>query len=138
MFVRRLSEARDTARHTRTENWDSVRLLLANDGMGFSFHITTLYAGTETHMWYKHHVESVYCISGRAEIEDKVTGLRHRLQPGSMYALNEHDSHVLRVDADEDFVVACVFNPPLRGTEVHDADGAYVLHAAEVPREVND
>ena len=138
MFVRRLSEARDTARHTRTENWDSVRLLLANDGMGFSFHITTLYAGTETHMWYKHHLESVYCISGRAEIEDKATGLKHRLEPGSMYALDEHDRHVLRVDADDDFVVACVFNPPLRGTEVHDVDGAYVLDAAEVPKEVTD
>jgi L-ectoine synthase len=132
MFIRKLDEAQDTARHTRSENWDSVRLLLANDDMGFSFHITTLYAGTETHMWYKHHLESVYCISGRAEIEDKATGSRRELAPGSLYALNQHDQHVLRVGDDEDFVVACVFNPPLRGTEVHDKDGAYVLDAEEV------
>lgn len=138
MFIRKLSEALDTARHTRTENWDSVRLLLANDNMGFSFHITTLYAGKETHMWYKHHLEAVYCISGRAEIEDKVTGKKHQLEAGAMYALNEHDRHVLRVGPDENFVAACVFNPPLRGTEVHDADGAYVLDAAEVPREVTE
>jgi L-ectoine synthase len=132
MFIRKLSEARDTPRHTKSNTWDSVRLLLANDNMGFSFHITTLYAGTETHMWYKHHLESVYCISGRAEIEDKGTGEKHQLEPGAMYALNANDRHVLRVGADADFVVACVFNPPLRGTEIHDKDGAYVLDAEEV------
>jgi L-ectoine synthase len=47
-----------------------------------------------------------------------------------MYALNEHDQHCLRVQ--EDFVCACVFNPPLKGTEVHDKDGAYGLDAEEV------
>jgi L-ectoine synthase len=130
MFVRKLGDARDTPRQIRTANWDSVRLLLANDGMGFSFHITTLYAGTETHMWYKHHFEAVYCISGRAEIEDKATGERHTVEPGTLYVLNENDKHVLRVE--EDFVCACVFNPPLKGSEVHDADGAYGLDAREV------
>ena len=74
MFIRKLSEAQGTARQVKSDNWNSVRLLLENDNMGFSFHITTLYAGTETHMWYKNHYESVYCISGRAEIEDKATG----------------------------------------------------------------
>ena len=132
MLIRKLSDLRDSARHTRAENWDSVRFLLAGDDMGFSFHITTLYAGTETHMWYKHHLESVYCISGRAEIEDKATGERHQIEPGTMYALNEHDKHALRVGPDEDFVVACVFNPPVRGNETHDKDGAYVLNAEDV------
>ncbi|MFW6092680.1 MAG: ectoine synthase [Pseudomonadota bacterium] len=130
MIVRKLSEVRDTARHTKADNWDSVRMLLASDGMGFSFHITTLYAGTETHMWYKHHLESVYCISGRAEVENKATGEKHVIEPGTMYALNEHDQHAVRVQ--EDFVVACVFNPPVRGNEVHDEDGAYVLNADDV------
>ena len=132
MFIRKLDELRDSPRHTKAENWDSVRMLLANDDMGFSFHITTLYAGTETHMWYKHHLESVYYISGRAEIEDKATGEKHQLEPGTMYALNGHDRHALRVGSDEDFVVACVFNPPVRGNEVHDEDGAYVLNAEDV------
>lgn len=130
MLVRRLSDAQGTPRQVRTANWDSVRLLLANDGMGFSFHITTLYAGTETHMWYKHHLEAVYCLSGRAELEDKATGDRHLIEPGTLYLLNDNDRHVLRVQ--EDFVCACVFNPPLKGTEVHDADGAYALEAEEV------
>lgn len=132
MLIQKLSDLEGTARHTKAENWDSVRMLLAGDDMGFSFHITTLYAGTETHMWYKHHLESVYCISGRAEIEDKATGEKHQLEPGTLYALNAHDRHALRVGKDENFVVACVFNPPVRGNEVHDADGAYVLNADDV------
>lgn len=130
MLIRKLSEAQGTARHIKSTTWDSVRMLLAGDGVGFSFHITTLYAGTETHMWYKNHFESVYCISGRAEIEDKATGEKHVIEPGTMYVLDQHDKHVLRVQ--EDFVVACVFNPALKGTEVHDADGAYGLDAEEV------
>jgi len=130
MLLRRLEEVRGTARQIRASNWDSVRLLLANDGMGFSFHITTLYAGTETHMWYKHHFEAVYCLAGRAELEDRATGEKHRIEPGTLYVLNQHDRHVLRVE--EDFVCACVFNPALKGTEVHDAEGAYRLDAGEV------
>lgn len=130
MFIRKLSQAQGTPRQIKTDNWNSVRLLLENDNMGFSFHITTLYAGTETHMWYKNHLESVYCISGRAEIEDKATGEKHVIEPGTMYALNEHDKHCLRVQ--EDFVCACVFNPPLKGTEVHDKEGTYGLSAEEV------
>jgi L-ectoine synthase len=130
MFVRKLSEARGTPRQVDAENWNSVRLLLASDGMGFSFHITTLYAGTETHMWYKHHVEAVYCLSGRAVLEDKATDAAHVIDPGTLYVLNDHDRHVLRVE--EDFVCVCVFNPPLKGSEVHDADGAYALEAGEV------
>lgn len=130
MLIRKLSEARDTPRHIKSKTWDSVRMLLAGDGVGFSFHITTLYPGTETHMWYKNHFESVYCISGRAEIEDKATGEKHLIEPGTMYVLDKHDQHVLRVQ--EEFVVACVFNPALKGTEVHDADGAYGLDAEEV------
>ena len=130
MFIRKLQDAQGTTRQIKTDNWNSVRLLLANDNMGFSFHITTLYAGTETHMWYKYHLESVYCISGRAEIEDKATGEKHLIEPGTMYALNANDRHVLRVQ--EDFVCACVFNPPLKGNEVHDKDGAYGLDAQEI------
>jgi L-ectoine synthase len=34
-----------------------------------------------------------------------------------MYALDKHDRHTLR--ADEELVMACVFNPPVTGTEVH-------------------
>ncbi|MEZ5561132.1 MAG: ectoine synthase [Pseudomonadales bacterium] len=130
MIIRKLQETVDTPRHIRSDNWDSARMLLESDGMGFSFHITTLYAGTENPMWYKHHLESVYCISGKAELHDLAAGTRHTIEPGTLYALNDNDRHVLKIL--EDFTCACVFNPALRGTEVHDADGAYRLDAAPV------
>ena len=51
-------------------NWNSVRMLLKDDGMGFSFHITTIYANSSMKMHYMNHLESVYCISGTGIIKD--------------------------------------------------------------------
>jgi L-ectoine synthase len=58
------------------QRWNRVRMLLADDGMGFSFHITTIEAGSEHTFHYKNHFESVYCISGEGSIEDLATGER--------------------------------------------------------------
>ncbi|HDZ52933.1 hypothetical protein LCGC14_0046200 [marine sediment metagenome] len=104
-------------------SWTSVRLLLADDGMGFSFHITTLDAGSEHTFEYKNHFESVYCMRGKGSITDLATGETHKIVPGVMYALNDHDRHILR--AEEELVMACCFNPPVTGTEVHREDGSY-------------
>ncbi len=106
-------------------NWTSVRMLLADDGMGFSFHITFLDEGSEHTFEYKNHFESVYCMKGKGSITDVATGETHEIVPGVMYALNEHDRHVLR--AEEELLMACVFNPPVTGTEVHREDGSYAL-----------
>ena len=65
-----------------------------------SFHITTIYAGTETHMFYKNHYESVYCLSGTGEIENKETGLVHAISPGTIYVLDRHDRHVLSAQTE--------------------------------------
>lgn len=130
MRVRRLDDVLGSARHIRTDNWDSARILLAADGMGFSLHVTTLYAGTVNPMWYRHHLEAVYCIGGRARLTDLGTGEEHDIVPGTLYALDRHDRH--RLSIEEDFTCVCVFNPPLKGTEVHDADGAYRLDAEAV------
>jgi hypothetical protein len=43
MIVRQLQDAEKTDRKIVSEGWDSTRLLLKNDNMGFSFHITTHY-----------------------------------------------------------------------------------------------
>jgi L-ectoine synthase len=125
VIVRTLHDIVDTDRDVDGGNWSSRRLCLADDGMGFSMHDTVLRAGTETHMWYKHHLEGVYCIEGKATLEDKATGEVHEIRPGTIYLLNEHDRHVLRVE--EDLRVICTFNPPVTGQEVHDEDGAYPL-----------
>ncbi|HOO54384.1 MAG TPA: ectoine synthase [Methanothrix sp.] len=160
MIVRKLDEAEETDRRVVTENWESTRLLLKGDGMGFSFHITTIYPGTETCIWYKNHLESVYCIEGEGEVEvldvredvgsgdggkvgdgregDGKAGLEiggnggkiYKIAPGTIYVLDQHDRHLLR--AKTALKLACVFNPPLHGKEVHDEDGVYPLEAEEV------
>lgn len=123
MIVRNLQDCEKTERRVESKTWNSVRMLLADDNMGFSFHITTIYANTETHMHYKNHLESVYCISGKGEIKDLATGQTHSITPGTLYVLDKHDKHILY--AHEELSLACVFNPPVTGREVHDADGAY-------------
>ena len=129
MIVRTLQDISGRERDVDGGNWSSRRLCLADDGMGFSMHDTVLRAGTETHMWYKHHLEGVYCIEGRATLEDEATGEVHEIGPGTIYLLDDHDRHVLRVE--EDLRVICTFNPPVTGAEVHDEDGAYPLLTQE-------
>lgn len=125
MIVRDLNLAKDTDRRIDSNGWSSVRLLLKDDAMGFSFHITTIHAGAELEMHYQNHLESVYCIAGRGSIEDLGTGKRYEVRPGVIYALDQNDEHVLR--AETEMTMACVFNPPLNGKEVHDESGAYPL-----------
>ena len=107
-------------------NWVSRRLLLKKDGMGFSFHETIIFAGTETLIWYKNHLEAVYCIEGEGEVETTDDGNIYPIKPGILYALNKHDRHYLRA-YDKDLRLMCVFNPPLHGNEVHDKEGSYSL-----------
>lgn len=125
MIVRNLTEAEKSGRRIVTDNWESTRLSLADDKMGFSFHITTIYAGTETEIWYRNHLETVYCISGEGEVETVDDGKIHKIEPGTIYILDKNDRHLLR--ADTELKLACVFNPALNGREVHDDSGAYPL-----------
>lgn len=123
MIVRTLDEVVGTESDVGSTTWRSRRLLLARDGMGFSVHDTLIFAGTSTVMEYRHHLEAVYCIEGRGSIEALSTGETHPIVPGTIYALDRHDRHVLR--AETELRLVCVFNPPLRGDEVHGPDGAY-------------
>lgn len=132
MIVRQLQDLAQTERCVRADHWQSVRMLLKNDNMGFSFHITTIYAGTETPIHYQNHLESVYCISGFGEVETCVDGKIYPISPGTLYILDQHDKHLLRAHADQDIVFACVFNPPLNGKETHDENGVYPLEAESV------
>ncbi len=124
MIVRTLAECEQSNRKIKTDTWDSTRMLLKDDKMGFSFHITTIYANTETHIHYQNHLETVYVMSGNGKVETISDGKVYDLKPGTVYLLNEHDEHYL-YGGDEDMVVACVFDPPLSGKEVHDENGVY-------------
>ncbi|MGP0583987.1 ectoine synthase [Paenibacillus timonensis] len=124
MIVKHLSNIVGTIDDVDTETWNSRRLILAKDNMGFSLNDTLIKAGTETLIWYKNHVEAVYCIEGEGEIE-VIGGETYPISPGMMYALNGHEKHYLR--ARSQLRVICVFNPPLTGREVHDEEGTYPL-----------
>lgn len=125
MIVRQLGDIEGTERDVRAETWKSRRLVLANDKVGFSLHDTIMKAGTETKMWYKNHIEAVYCVEGEGEIEDLVHGKTHRVEPGTMYLLDGHEQHIVRPKTDLRLI--CVFNPPVTGKETHDEEGAYPL-----------
>ncbi|MBY4677379.1 ectoine synthase [Marinobacterium arenosum] len=132
MIVRTLQAAENSNRRVVSEggNWESTRLLLKDDQMGFSFHITTIYQGADFRMHYQNHLESVYCMSGEGEVETLNDGRKYPIKPGTIYILDQHDEHILR--AFSEMKMACVFNPPLNGKEVHNAEGAYELEAEAV------
>jgi L-ectoine synthase len=123
MIVRTLDEVVGTERDVAGEGWQSRRLLLRRDGLGFSLHDTVVTAGAEMEMEYRNHLEACYCLEGEGEVEDLATGERHAIVPGTVYALDAHDRHVIRVKSDLRLV--CVFNPALTGAEVHDETGAF-------------
>jgi L-ectoine synthase len=129
MIVRNLQDAEKTSRKIVSPdgNWDSTRLLLKEDNMGFSFHITTIYKDVDFRMHYQNHLEAVYCVSGEGEVETLADGVKYPIKPGTLYVLDKHDEHKLRATAEMKMV--CVFNPPLNGKEVHNAEGAYELDA---------
>jgi L-ectoine synthase len=127
MIIRSLNEIKGTSREVRPEDdkWVSNRLLLKKDGMGFSFHDTTVFAGTELDVWFKNHLEACYCLEGEGEVETLSDGKTHPITPGTLYALDQHDKHILR--AKTDLRLICIYNPALTGQEVHDEDGSYPL-----------
>jgi len=123
VIIRTLDEVAGSDRDVAGEGWRSRRLLLRRDRLGFSLHDTTVAAGSELTLQYKHHLEACYCLEGEAEITDLASGERHAIGPGTVYALDQHDRHTLRVRTNLRLV--CVFNPALSGAETHDADGSF-------------
>ena len=124
MQVRTLDEITDTERDVRGDGWRARRHFVHADGLGFSLSETTVDAGREMHVWYKHHQEACYVIEGAAEITERDTSRVHRIGPGDAYAPGQ-DRHAIRVL--EPLRLVCVFKPALTGQETHDADGSYPL-----------
>ncbi len=127
MIVKKLKDLEGTEHEVDGGNWVSRRLILADDRMGCSVHDTIIKAGTETHIHYKNHLEVVYCIDGAGEVETITDGKVYPLEAGTLYALDQHDEHLLRANRGVDMRMVCVFNPPLTGREVHDESGVYPL-----------
>jgi L-ectoine synthase len=123
MIIRSLDEVLGTERDVAGDGWRSRRLMLRRDGLGFSLHDTTVAAGADMELQYRHHLEACYCLEGEAELTDLATGEMHAIGPGVAYALDQHDHHRLQVRRDLRLV--CVFNPALTGGETHDATGGF-------------
>ena len=79
--------------------------------MGFTVCHTVVRAGSELRLHYRRHFEACYCIAGAGEVED-MSGVVHRIEPGTIYVLDEHDEHYLRADPASDMILVSVFNPP--------------------------
>jgi L-ectoine synthase len=130
MIVRTTDAITGTERDVAGTGWRSKRIILGGDGVGFSFHETTIDAGTEHEFHYRYHVEAVWLVEGEGTLTDLDNDVTYELQPGSMYLLDEHERH--RLQARTQMRMMCVFNPPVTGQEVHDSNGVYPLVAAHV------
>jgi L-ectoine synthase len=127
MIIRSTKDIEGTDRDVTAETgtWRSKRIVLAQENVGFSMHETTMYAGTETSMWYANHYEAVLCVEGEGELTNDETGETHWISPGTLYLLDGHERHTMRPKTDLRLV--CVFNPPVTRREVHDENGSYPL-----------
>jgi len=124
MIVITADELTGTPRHVTGHGWESKRMIVKGDGMGYSVHETRVPEGAELRLRYEHHFETNYCFDGEGEVVDMATGVTYPIRPGTIYALDQHDDHVLRATKG-DLRLVCVFNPPVGGTETHNASGGY-------------
>ncbi|TGD41846.1 ectoine synthase [Pseudotabrizicola sediminis] len=124
MIVRSLASILDTAAHVKGDSFESRRILLAADGLGYSLHDTICKEGTQQVLHYKNHIETNYVIEGEGEVQNVVTNEVFSLTPGTVYVLDRHEEHILRAQRGNMRII-CVFTPALTGEEKHDADGSY-------------
>lgn len=115
MLIRHLDEISGTERDVYGPGWRSRRLVVADDGLLYSFHVTILDAGARLQFEYLDHRETVFCVEGEGTIEDLSAGRTERMSPGSIYSAGTGEPHV--ITAESVMRLVCVFDPPLSGTE---------------------
>lgn len=130
MFVRRLDDLRAAGEEKIVANGGArtVRLLAKRDELGFSLSDVHVAAGQGNDLWYKNHWEVNYVLAGSGEVTDKNTGQTVTVEPWTMYVVGPHDPH--RFESLTDVHVLSIFDPPLSGEEVHDADGVLPVSGA--------
>jgi quercetin dioxygenase-like cupin family protein len=127
MFVRSFEDrqAAGMVKSLVNNTTQSVRFLTASDGLGFSYNENRIGNGSDIVLWYKHHWEANYIISGHGEVTELASGRTWALRAGVLYVVGPNDRHRFQISADTPERHISVFCPPLKGDERHDADGAY-------------
>ena len=123
MQVKSIKDIEGTERDVVGKGFRSLRLLLEKDGMGFSLHKTLIPKGKAWRWHYKHHLEACFCVQGRGVLTDLSTNISYEIEPDTIYVLDKHDAHTFQ--ALEDVILISVFNPPVKGNEIHKEDGSY-------------
>src|SRR6266704_1421190 len=133
MIVRTRDDLVEGKGKSRYKHWSSLRFLHEEDGMGVTLTDAILEAGMDEIFWYKNHLEAVYCLEGEGILEDLSNGRLYTIKPGTLYALNQHDRHRLKVKTR--MRVVCTLVPPLVGGETHDQHGSYAAKSRIEQRE---
>jgi L-ectoine synthase len=81
VIIRSVEEILGTARDVSGQGWRSRRLILAEDGIDYSVHETTLEAGQGCNSGTAA-TGRRYCVSGSGTIEDVASGRVVTLEPG--------------------------------------------------------
>lgn len=116
-----IEESRKVKFHAGVSN----RILLESDGMGYTMTKTVIEPNNKQFQHYKNHLESCYCVSGLATLTNAITGEEFEIKPDVTYVLDKNDPHYF--EAHETTTLICVFNPPLKGQEIHQDDGSYAI-----------
>jgi L-ectoine synthase len=125
MVIKHKHQLLGTSRAIQTDHWSTVRLLLAEDGVGITVTDVVLGPGSDAVYCYKHHTEVCYCLEGRAVVVDFETGETHQIEPGTLWVARKQQR--FRFTATERTRLITVFMPALVGPEVNDADGSFPL-----------
>lgn len=125
MIVRTINQIKGTERDVQFAHGQSLRIILDKDAMGFSVHKTIIPKGQVGIWHYKNHLEACYCIHGKAILTNLYNGDMFEIVPDTIYALDKNDRH--QFEAVEDTILLSIFNPPVKGSEVHKEDGSYEI-----------
>jgi len=122
MIVRKKNEIKKIK--CKKGGFESLRYLTQGDSMGFTITETTIFKTEEPQFWhYNKHLEACLCIEGDAILTNAESGEKFSIGPGVMYALDQNEPHFFQ--AKKKTKLICVFNPPLKGDELHDENGNY-------------
>lgn len=123
MIYRTAETLKGTDRYVQAENFISIRYALLEDNLGFTVTEATGDPEISHEIQHKNHIEAVYVLEGEGEIELIETGETYKIFPGVFYAFDKHERH--RYTLHTKVRAIAIFNPPLVGNEVNNAEGGY-------------